>query len=265
MSVRRSLFVSISMAIALLSPGAAVAGGTVVDFIDPVVTLTTPPDNAFYNLNQTVLADFSCSDNQPGDSGIASCNGEVLNGDAIDTSSLGQHLFTVSATDNQGNFASKTHLYTVVNGEGKPDVRIRRIGRTTLVGNNIYSQSAAGEELGASLKAPGIRRFVITIQNDGTDPDSYTLMAAGGGGVVPGYDIKYYHGWPATDITTAMFNGTYQTPTIQPGKIFRIRAVVTIGVAPTQPGISNLIRATSNNNATVLDAVRFTIGTLPPD
>ncbi len=263
MSVRRSLIASIGMAIVLLTPGAVFAGGG-LDVLAPTIILTTPPDGATYQLNQSVSASYSCFD-EPSGSGLMSCVGEAANGSTIDTTTLGQYLFTVNAYDIAGNHSSTTHMYTVVNGEGKPDVRIRRIGRTTLVGNDIYSQSAAGEELGSSLQAPGIRRFVITIQNDGTDPDSYTLMAAGGGGAVPGYDIKYYHGWPATDITATMFNGTYQTPTIQPGKIFRVRAVVTIGAAPSQPGFSNLIRATSNNNATVFDAVRFTIGTLPPD
>ena len=33
---------------------------------------------------------------------------------ALDTATLGQHLFTVQATDNAGNMASSTHLYTVV-------------------------------------------------------------------------------------------------------------------------------------------------------
>jgi len=260
MSVRRSLIVAISLLTLLIAPGSALAGSS-VDFTPPVVTITTPPDGATYLLNQAVAAAFSCTD-EGGGSGLKSCVGEVANGENIDTTTLGQKLFTVTAKDNADNMSSVTHMYTVV-ADAKPDVRIRRIGRTNLVGNDIYSPSAAGEELGASLKAPGIRRFVITIQNDGTTPDSYTVSS--NGNLVLGYDISYHHGHPGTDISTPMNLGIYQTPTIQPGGFFRIRAYVSIGSGPTQPGVTRLITARSNNDISVSDAVRFTIGEPLPD
>jgi hypothetical protein len=37
----------------------------------------------------------------------------VANGDAIDTTSVGQHSFTVNAEDNAGNTSSLTHNYSV--------------------------------------------------------------------------------------------------------------------------------------------------------
>src|SRR6187455_466999 len=124
MSVRRSLIACIGIAIVLLTPGAAFAGGTVPDTNPPLITLTTPPDGATYQLNQSVLASSSCFDFE---SGLSSCVGEVPNGSAIDTDDLGEHLFTVNALDNAGNPASRTHLYYVVAApEGKPDARIRR-------------------------------------------------------------------------------------------------------------------------------------------
>ena len=261
MSVRRSLIVAISLLTVVVAPGSALAGSS-TDGTPPVVTITTPPEGATYVLNQNVLANYSCVDNLGG-SGVASCVGEVPILSAIDTTTLGSHLFTVAAMDNAGNNSSSTHQYTVIAADGKPDVRIRRIGRTNLVGNDIYSPSAAGEELGASLKTPGIRRFVITIQNDGTEPDSYTVSS--NGLAVTGYDVSYHHGHPGTDISTAMNLGIYQTPTIQPGGVFRIRAYISIGSGPTQPGITRLITARSNNNTSVSDAVRFTIGTPLPD
>ena len=258
MSVRRSLIVSISLLTLVIAPGSALAGTP--DGIPPIITIATPPDSATYALNQSVLAAYFCSDT--GGSGLASCVGEVGNGLAIDTTTPGQHLFTVMAKDNADNSSSVTHQYTVV-ADAKPDVRIRRIGRTNLVGDDIYSASAAGEELGASAKTPSIRRFVITIQNDGTDPDSYTVGASGT--QLLGYDVSYHHGHPGTDITTPMGQGIYQTPTIPPGGVFRIRVYVSVGLAPVGPGISRLITARSSNNTSVSDAVRFTIGTPVPD
>jgi uncharacterized repeat protein (TIGR01451 family) len=81
------------------------------DLIDPTVTLTTPAEGAFYRLDQVVNASYSCADT--GGSEIASCTGPVANGSPIDTSTAGNHVFTVTATDGEGNTASETNTYTV--------------------------------------------------------------------------------------------------------------------------------------------------------
>ena len=93
----------------------------VVDTGDPVVTITTPADGAVIEINSVVLADFSCSD--PGGSGIDSCVGDVADGAAIDTGTLGAKSFTVTGTDVAGNETEVTHSYTVVD-TGDPVVTI---------------------------------------------------------------------------------------------------------------------------------------------
>jgi hypothetical protein len=80
--------------------------------VPPTVTIATPQDGATYTKGSTVIADYSCADT--GGSGLASCVGEVADGAALDTSTLGEHLFTVKAKDIAGNQAASTHLYTVV-------------------------------------------------------------------------------------------------------------------------------------------------------
>jgi fibronectin type 3 domain-containing protein len=85
---------------------------TVADLTDPGVSLTTPPDGAVYELGEVVNADYSCSD--AGGSGLVSCEGTVPDGDPIDTSSPGEHSFTVEAEDGAGRTVSVTHKYTVV-------------------------------------------------------------------------------------------------------------------------------------------------------
>ncbi len=99
-----------------------VTGTEPLDTTDPTVTLTTPPDGAFYTQGQVVNADYACADNAGG-SGIATCVGEVANGAPLDTATLGQHLFTVTATDVAGNDASRTHLYTVLPPPSEPQTR----------------------------------------------------------------------------------------------------------------------------------------------
>jgi hypothetical protein len=83
------------------------------DTTPPDITITTPADGAVYTLGQTVNADYSCDD-EVGGSGVASCVGDVANGEPIDTSTVGAKTFTVNAEDNAGNQSSLTHDYSVV-------------------------------------------------------------------------------------------------------------------------------------------------------
>ena len=66
-----------------------------------------------YARDATVTADYSCAD-EAGGSGIASCVGTVADGAPVDTSTLGEHTFTVDASDNAGNSTSRSVTYTVV-------------------------------------------------------------------------------------------------------------------------------------------------------
>ncbi len=86
---------------------------SVADKSPPAITLTTPTQGAVYTLGQRVLADYSCADEANG-SGLATCQGSVANGAALDTKSVGVKTFEVSTTDNAGNGGSKSVTYRVV-------------------------------------------------------------------------------------------------------------------------------------------------------
>ena len=79
----------------------------------PLVTLSSPFDGAVFKLDQTVLASYSCSDEQGG-SGLVSCVGDVPSGAPIDTSSVGPQTFEVHATDGAGNVAGASATYRVL-------------------------------------------------------------------------------------------------------------------------------------------------------
>lgn len=83
------------------------------DTTSPTITLTTPAEGAVYLLGQSVNAVYACQD-ETGGSGLASCVGDVPNGNPIDTGSVGTKTFTVNAADNAGNPASVTHTYRVL-------------------------------------------------------------------------------------------------------------------------------------------------------
>ncbi|HSL12577.1 MAG TPA: PxKF domain-containing protein [Actinomycetota bacterium] len=79
-----------------------------LDVSAPEITLTTPVDGGQYLLGSEVLADYSCSDPD-----LATCEGTVANGAAIDTSTIGFKTFTVEASDTNGNTTSRTVTYNV--------------------------------------------------------------------------------------------------------------------------------------------------------
>ena len=118
-------------------------GYTVVDTIDPVVTIIQP-DLATYELGATVFAMYTCAD--PGGSGIASCAGTVPDGDPIDTSTLGAKTFTVTGTDNATNETIVTHGYTVVDTTPPvidPHADMGPFEGDTLGGRNVIYTSPA--------------------------------------------------------------------------------------------------------------------------
>ena len=93
------------------TPQTAILG---IDRTAPAITITVPANGATYTLNQTVSANYSCSDLPSGtNAGVATCAGPVASGAALDTSSVGSKTFTVNATDNLGNTISRTNTYTV--------------------------------------------------------------------------------------------------------------------------------------------------------
>lgn len=83
------------------------------DTTPPVVTIDRPADDAGYDLGSTVTAAFACAD-EDGGSGVAECAGSAADGEAIDTSSPGEHAFTVTTTDQAGNARAATVHYRVV-------------------------------------------------------------------------------------------------------------------------------------------------------
>jgi DNA-binding beta-propeller fold protein YncE len=77
----------------------------------PTIDLVTPANGAEYEQGATVAVDYACADEGP--SGLASCAGDVPDGDPLDTSTIGAHHFTVVARDGEGNETTVTHSYTV--------------------------------------------------------------------------------------------------------------------------------------------------------
>ena len=80
----------------------------------PTITIATPTDGQQLTQGQLVPSTFSCTDGAG--SGVASCTGPS----SVDTSTVGNHDFTVSASDHAGNDATKTVHYSVVGPSPAP-------------------------------------------------------------------------------------------------------------------------------------------------
>ena len=85
---------------------------TIVDLRPPRVEIQSPLADHQYTLGSSVAATYYCW--SPGNIRIASCTGTVASGDNFDTSSIGPHSFSVTATDANGKTTTGTAQYRVV-------------------------------------------------------------------------------------------------------------------------------------------------------
>ena len=134
---------------------------TVVDVTDPQATVVSPQDGAEYDRGEHVTADYSCADEANG-SGIDSCVGDVPNGADVDTSTLGEHSFTVEATDRAGNTGSTTVNYTVVDTTA-PEIAVTSpaSGAVYGLGEHVEAAYSCTDEAGGS----GVASCVGTVPN----------------------------------------------------------------------------------------------------
>jgi uncharacterized repeat protein (TIGR01451 family) len=111
----------------------------------PRVTITTPSTGARYTHGQHVVSNFSCSEGAGGP-GIKSCLDQdgSPSGTAIDTSTPGQHTFTVTATSTGGLTAQSSVTYTVSNPAPSPPVVMRVRARSVSVFGRTAAACAVG-------------------------------------------------------------------------------------------------------------------------
>ena len=116
----------------------------------PSVSITTPAENAVYSEGQPVEASYACTEGNGGPglkAGSEGCSGTVAKGDAVETSTPGEHHFTVTATSKDGLSTAQTVSYTVA---APPSVSI-----TTPAENAVYSEGQPVEASYACTEGNG--------------------------------------------------------------------------------------------------------------
>jgi lysophospholipase L1-like esterase len=169
---------------------------SVLDVTAPEIELVTPADGAVYEHGEEVLAAFTCTD-EDGGSGIADgyCVGTTDVGEPIDTSTLGEHTFVVTATDRAGNETSVTHTYTVVDVTA-PTVSSPHDGIEYKLGQPVEAQFTCTDEEGGSGVADcdgpewldtdsvGTKTFTVTTRdvagNEAVETFTYEVIYAYG-------------------------------------------------------------------------------------
>ncbi len=219
------------------------------DTTDPTVVVATPPAGSVYARNRVVNADFTCADT--GGSGLASCVSTVADGHAIDTATVGAHLFTVTASDHAGNTAEVNRTYTVSNG--RPDARIRR-GTGAVVGNNLYNSTGLNQTRSGSAGPGQSVTYFVSAQNDA--PFAERLRIKGQASTTR-FTVQYRN--PANvNITSQAVAGSYRTPVLAPGAIHLIRAIVTVHPsAPANASLTRTATVTSDTHPAFTDTVKF--------
>lgn len=89
------------------------SSNTVTTASVPTVTIAAPVNDGTITQGQVVDASYTCADGSGGP-GIASCSGPVASGSALNTQTLGEHSFTVTALSSDGYSATLTATYDVV-------------------------------------------------------------------------------------------------------------------------------------------------------
>jgi hypothetical protein len=98
----------------LLATGLAVswAGSAAAEGEGPSVVLESPAEGAGFYQGQETQAAYGCLPG-PLEAPVVECVGDVPLGELLDTSTVGEHTFTVRAVDYVGAVTSVTHTYTV--------------------------------------------------------------------------------------------------------------------------------------------------------
>jgi hypothetical protein len=140
----------------------------------PTISITFPASGASYAQGQVVNANYSCT--AAAGTTLSSCTGPVANGAAIDTTTAGQHTFTVNAQDADGGSATQSVSYTVLAGPA-PTLAPSISGVSQAA--KIWRASDAPAHISATRNPPVGTTFSFALNQPASATLTFTQRTAG--------------------------------------------------------------------------------------
>ena len=151
------------------------------DISAPLVTIDPSIDCKVVKQGTASLpADFACDEPGGLGSGVASCTGRndgnvVTAGQPLDTSTLGSHDLTVTATDNAGNTRSRTMHYTVQDATFFDHAPSALALSSTVIDENQPAGTAVGTFSTTDPDAGDTFTYQLVDGDGSTDNSSFTI------------------------------------------------------------------------------------------
>ncbi|HEV7708079.1 MAG TPA: choice-of-anchor Q domain-containing protein, partial [Asanoa sp.] len=142
----------------------------------PTVRISTPVEHTTYTQGQTVRAGYSCAEGAGGPGlrpGKAGCIGTVASGAPINTSALGTHAFSVTATSTDGQTTTATANYTVVAAARSADLGVTITGSSHAADGARFTEKVTVSNAGPAAATNVITGLVV--------PRGLTVTSTGGG------------------------------------------------------------------------------------
>lgn len=146
------------------------------DTVPPVITVNGINDGDVVKLNQNVVVTWSCSDEA---SGVETSAGDIASGEALDTSKVGPHTLTFTATDKAGNKTIMSITYNVQynwSGVLKP---IEADGSKVFnLGSTVPVKFRLTDAKGENITDAAVKLYLAEITGDMTGPEFEAASAS---------------------------------------------------------------------------------------
>jgi hypothetical protein len=237
----------------------------------PTATISSPPNGSVYTQGQGVSAAYSCA-------GAVSCSGPIPSGSALDTSSLGEHSFAVTAKDGTGFTTTTTSNYVVV---PPPTVAITgpASGATYAQGQVLAAQfscSASEPLMIQSCSGPVADGAAVDTSTSGSH--SFTVSATDSNGITTSQTVTYtvvatLHASVSTPANGADYvrgsvvHASYSCSATAPSHVVSCAGTASLG-APIDTKATGThhftLTATSSDGATTTTSVTYTVVAIKP-